>query len=65
MRSQSGGISPNEKSSRDALDLPRRADRLEQADHQAADLLAVVAVGRRVLEHRAVPRQAAIGSVMR
>jgi hypothetical protein len=27
-----------------ALDLPRRAHRLEQADHQAADLLAVVAV---------------------
>ena len=44
MRSQSGGISPNEKSSGMPLDLPRRADRLEQADHQAADLLAEVAV---------------------
>ena len=28
----------------DAADVPRRADRLEQADHQAADLLAEVAV---------------------
>ena len=54
MRSQSGGSSPNEKSSGMPLDLPRRADRLEQADHQPADLLAEVAVRRRVLEHRPV-----------
>ena len=37
---------------RDALDLPRRADRLEQAEHQPAALLAVVAVAGRVLQHR-------------
>ena len=52
IRSQSGGSSPNEKSGGIAVDLPRRADRLEQAEHQAAALLAVVAVGGRVLEHR-------------
>ena len=37
---------------RDAVDLPRRAHRLEQADHQPADLLAEVAVRARILEHR-------------
>ena len=31
---------------RDAADLPRRADRLEEPDHQPADLLAEVAVRR-------------------
>ena len=39
---------------RDAVDVPRRGDRLEEADHHAAALLAVVAVGGRVLEDRGV-----------
>ena len=39
---------------RDALDLPRRRLRLEEADHHPAALLAVVAVGSGVLEHRRV-----------
>ena len=42
---------------RDAPDVPRRAHRLEQADQQAAGLLAEVAVGGRVLQHRQVRRQ--------
>ena len=36
----------------DPVDLPRRAHRLEEADHQAAALLAEVAEVGRVLEHR-------------
>ena len=40
---------------RRAVEHPRRGDGLEQADEQAAGLLAVVAVGRRVLEHRQAP----------
>ena len=40
-----------------AFDLPRRTHRLEQADHDAPALLAVVAVGRGVFEHRHVGRQ--------
>ena len=40
---------------RDALHLPRRADRLEQAEHQAAALFPVVAVVGGVLQHRPVP----------
>ena len=33
-------------------DLPRRADRLEQAEHQAAALFPVIAVAGRILQHR-------------
>src|ERR1022692_1183783 len=39
---------------RDAIDLPRGTDRLEHAEHQAAALLAVVAVGGRVFQDRPV-----------
>ena len=42
---------PNEKSSGHPVDVPRRAHRLEQAEHQAAALLAEVPVRRRVLQH--------------
>ena len=58
MRSQSGGSSPKEsRVGRDALDAPRRADRLEQPDHQPAAFLAVIAVRGRILEHGHVRRQ--------
>ena len=43
---------------RNSVDMPWRADRLEQADQQAADFLAEVAVGRRVFEHRHRRREA-------
>ena len=57
---------PEREVVRDALDLPRRADRLEEPDHQTAALLAVVAVTGRVLEHRPRrDRRPSIGSVMR
>ena len=39
---------------RDAADVPRRADRFEETDHQAAPLFAVVAVRRRIFEDRPV-----------
>ena len=39
-----------------AFHLPRRADGLEEADHEAAALFPVVAVTRRVLEDRELPR---------
>ena len=57
MRSQSGWITPNEKSSGMPIHVPRRAHRLEQPDHQPADFLAVVAEVGRVLDHRPVLRQ--------
>ncbi len=41
-----------------ALDLPGRRLGLEQADHQPAAFLAVVAAGGRVLEHRRLARDA-------
>jgi hypothetical protein len=44
---------------RNATDVPRRADGLEEADHQPPALLSVVAMGRRVLEHRPGRRQLA------
>ena len=65
MRSQSGWISPNEKSLGNAPDVPRRAHRLEQADHQAADFLAEVTIRRRILEHGPVAADLRMRSVIR
>ena len=55
IRSQSGGSSPKEKSAGMPSTFHGRADRLEHAEHQAAALLAEVAVVGRVLQHRPVP----------
>ena len=49
-----GGDLAEREVPRDAVDLPGRGDRLEEADHHAAALLAVVAVGGGVLEDRGV-----------
>jgi hypothetical protein len=48
-----------------AVDPPGCGARLEQADHEAAALLAVVAVGGGVLEDRPVGSTPGMGSVMR
>ena len=50
---------------RDPVDLPRRADRLEHAEHQAAAFFAEVAVVGRVLQHGQSLPTSAIGSVSR